>query len=215
VTPVVVASAPVDERPRDDRPRPDDRSRERRDDRRGPPRDRGPRGRGPRALDTSFEPVRYSVSEVESAATDRAPLAPPPPSTNGEPPSLAEWHPPEEEGDDAPILARGGAPVVTEPHDNGGNDHDLDGEGFAVVFVDVGRRDGARPADFQRVLRDRGGISRRETGRIRVRDKHALVSVRREVLVRAIEALTGAELGGKSARAEQARDRTATEEPSG
>ena len=221
VEPVRVApSRPDTEAPaavRADAPR-DDRPREpRRDDRRGPPRDRdrerGPRGRGPRALDTSFEPVRYSVSEVESAATDRAPLAPPPPSTNGEPPSLAEWHPPEEEGDDAPILGRGAEPVAEAHADS--NDNDLDGEGFAVVFVDVGRRDGARPADFQRVLRDRGGISRRETGRIRVRDKHALVSVRREVLVRAIEALTGAELGGKSARAEQARDRTATEEPSG
>jgi ATP-dependent RNA helicase DeaD len=105
----------------------------------------------------------------------------------------------------------GAMPLVEPPPEGGFEDDDgleLD-EAYAVVFVDVGRRDGARPADLQRVLRDRGGISRRETGRIRVRDKHALVSVRREVLTRAIEALTGAEIAGKTVKAEPARERSA------
>ena len=76
---------------------------------------------------------------------------------------------------------------------------------YAEIFVDVGRREGVRPAELQRVLRDKGGISRRETGRIRVRDKHTFVSVRKEVFEKAVAALTGIEIGGRTSKAEAAR----------
>jgi hypothetical protein len=118
---------------------------------------------------------------------------------NERPSDLAHWHPPAEDNDDQPIWStRPEGDESPEP----ANDED-----FAVLFLDVGRREGVRPSDLQRLLRDRADIGRRETGRIRVRDRHSLVAVRRDLLPRAIETLTGAEVAGRVIRAEQARER--------
>src|SRR5262249_50158211 len=78
---------------------------------------------------------------------------------------------------------------------------------FAEVYVNVGRREGARAADFQRLLTERAGIDKANVRRIRVRERNAFVSVRREDLARAVEALTGATVAGKVASAEPARER--------
>jgi ATP-dependent RNA helicase DeaD len=181
------------------------------------------------------EPIRYSVSDAEPRGGEQA-ARPTTPERMERPSDLVNWHPTEEEGDDRPIFVSPGGnarrrpipappavaapPVIAAPPEarrsegseeplfDDNNDRE-DGEGYATVYVDIGRREGARPADLQRVLRDRGGITRRETGRIRMRDRYALVSVRRELLPRAIEALSGAEIGGKLLKAEPAREREA------
>jgi ATP-dependent RNA helicase DeaD len=83
---------------------------------------------------------------------------------------------------------------------------ELEGD-FAEIYVNVGRRDGARAADFQQILTERAGLARAHVRRIRVRERNAFVSVRREDLARALAALGGATIAGKLAMAEQARDR--------
>jgi len=73
--------------------------------------------------------------------------------------------------------------------------------------VSVGRRDGARAADLHTILEDRGSLTRADVKRIRVRDRHSFVNVRRTEVERALTALNGAELGDKTVVAEVARER--------
>jgi ATP-dependent RNA helicase DeaD len=77
---------------------------------------------------------------------------------------------------------------------------------FARIFVNVGRRDGASVAAFQRLLTDEGGLAKKDTGRILVRDRISFVNVRRELLERAIAVLSGQIIGGRTLAAEPARD---------
>jgi ATP-dependent RNA helicase DeaD len=79
---------------------------------------------------------------------------------------------------------------------------------FAEIFVNLGRRDGVSASDFQRVLTDVAEISRAETGKIRVRDRSSFVSVKRELLEKAVAALNGATFSGKVAQAQPARARS-------
>ncbi|HTQ03700.1 MAG TPA: DEAD/DEAH box helicase [Polyangiaceae bacterium] len=72
------------------------------------------------------------------------------------------------------------------------------------IYVSVGRRDGAKPSDFETALRD-AGIGPESTEYIRVRHKHAFVSVQPEKLEQAIAALNGAVIAGRRANAERAR----------
>jgi ATP-dependent RNA helicase DeaD len=85
---------------------------------------------------------------------------------------------------------------------------------FAEIFVNLGRRDGVNASDFQRVLTEVAEISRAETGKIRVRDRSSFVSVKRELLDKAVSALNGATFSGKVAQAQPARARsTGTSSP--
>lgn len=95
-----------------------------------------------------------------------------------------------------------GAPVAISDASEGAN------ADFARLFVNVGRRDGARPADLQKLLADQG-IEHADTGPINVRDRMSFVSVRRELVDRAIGALAGQIIGGRTVVAEPARERTA------
>jgi ATP-dependent RNA helicase DeaD len=79
---------------------------------------------------------------------------------------------------------------------------------FAEIFVNLGHRDGVSASDFQRVLTELAQISRAETGKIRVRDRSSFVSVKRELLDKAVSALNGASILGKVAQAEPARARS-------
>jgi ATP-dependent RNA helicase DeaD len=72
------------------------------------------------------------------------------------------------------------------------------------IYVSVGRRDGAKPSDFQSVL-ENAGIGAESTEYIRVRHRHAFVSVQPEKLDQAIAALNGAVIAGRRANAERAR----------
>jgi ATP-dependent RNA helicase DeaD len=74
----------------------------------------------------------------------------------------------------------------------------------AEIYVNVGRRDGAKPSDYQAAL-EGAGVGSEGTGYIRVRHRHAFVGVRHEFLERALEALNGATIAGKRANAELAK----------
>jgi ATP-dependent RNA helicase DeaD len=78
--------------------------------------------------------------------------------------------------------------------------------GFVQLFVNVGRREGLRSSDLQKLLGSKG-VEAEETGRIRVRDRNSFVSVRKEAVERAINALTGEAFGGRVVVAEVARSR--------
>jgi len=151
--------------------------------------------------------------------------------------SFTTWEPAEDPDDDKPIFvardekgtpidASGEAKTETrerepererEPREREPRERDRDPRerekeddpSFAQIFVNVGRRDGARAGDLQKLLEDKGGISRDDTtGRIRVRDRMTFVSVKRELLEKAIAALAGEVIGGRTVVAEVARART-------
>jgi ATP-dependent RNA helicase DeaD len=82
-----------------------------------------------------------------------------------------------------------------------------DEPGFAQIYVNVGRRDGAKPGDLQRFLTEGAGIERTATGRIRIRDRNSFVSVKREDLDKAVGALNGQTVGGRTVVAEPAREK--------
>jgi ATP-dependent RNA helicase DeaD len=123
--------------------------------------------------------------------------------------SFTTWEPNAEGDDDAPIL-----PGVTV-HDTEilppaaaaslRRDDDEVEEGFAQIYVNVGRRDGVRPGDFVRLLEGSGNLERGDTGRIRIRDRNSFVSVKKEHLERAVAALTGQTIGGRAVTAEPAK----------
>ena len=73
----------------------------------------------------------------------------------------------------------------------------------AEVFVNVGRRDGARPEHFHALL-EAGGLGE-QTEYVHVRQRHAFVGVPKGLVERAIAAIDGATISGKQAVAEEAR----------
>jgi len=79
-------------------------------------------------------------------------------------------------------------------------------EGGVQLFVNVGRRDGARASDLQAMLEE-AGLAREEIGPIRVRDRNSFVSVRREVVDKGIAAFSGKTVGSRGVIAEVARPR--------
>jgi ATP-dependent RNA helicase DeaD len=129
--------------------------------------------------------------------------------------SFATWEPPVERDDSAPIL-----PGVTV-HDEGSptppprqrgtrsDDEEVE-EGFAQIYVNVGRRDGVKPGDFVRLLEGLGHLERGDTGRIRIRDRNTFVSVKKEQLERAVAALAGQTIAGRAVTAEPAKKGTKT-----
>jgi ATP-dependent RNA helicase DeaD len=143
--------------------------------------------------------------------------------------AYAAWEPPAEHDDDAPILgarddarrpraesslpgfteepASSAAPTVRRAEPAAAGPVQLDEEGFVQIFVNVGRRDGASAGELQRILTERAGIERKDTGRIRVRDRNSFVSVKTDDLDRAVAAFVGQVLGGREVIAERARDR--------
>ncbi len=74
------------------------------------------------------------------------------------------------------------------------------------LFVSVGRREGVQPAALQQILADRG-IAAEQVSDIRVRDRMTFLQVRKDFAERAIAALTGQVIGGRTVLAEVARAR--------
>lgn len=105
------------------------------------------------------------------------------------------------------VIARdaGGVPIeeLGAPSDRPVPDEDAD---FAQIFVNAGRRDGAKAGDFHRLL-ETSGVPSSEVGRIRVRERNSFVSVKKETLERAVAALAGQVVGGRTLIAEPARPR--------
>ena len=102
----------------------------------------------------------------------------------------------------APLRQEPPPPEVVEPSSSTGH---ADDQAIREIFVNVGRRDGAKPSDFQTLL-EQNGISG-EADYIRVRHSHAFVGVRGDLLERAVAALNGAQIAGQTASAELARRR--------
>ncbi|WP_437737830.1 DEAD/DEAH box helicase [Sorangium sp. So ce1335] len=215
-----------------------------------PPRVEGAQGRGPAErlrerpgaatlLSARRGPAASGVAGAPARAQGGAP---------GQPFSrhadFTMWQPPEEEGDDEPILGEPPSPPPGSPASRGGDRErasgappsfpgepavEIESEGaggspraaavrdepegeFVEVFINLGRRDGARAADFQRVLVERAGMAKGDIRRIRVRERNAFVSVPKAELARVVGALNGATIAGKEVRAEQARERTSSAE---
>ncbi|HQP39044.1 MAG TPA: DbpA RNA binding domain-containing protein, partial [Polyangiaceae bacterium] len=198
-----------EERRRDDRPAP--RLPRRREDLR-PPRDHE-RGAERIEDDDSMDLPRYEVSELPgepiAAAPVQAPVAAP--GAEAAPAkdmsrmshsAFVDWSPPAQDDDDVPILEAMGDSMTPPPAVE-----DIPVEDQAELFVNVGRRDGARNEDFMRVLEAAEGLESADVLRIRIRDRHTFVVVRRAVLDRALAALTGARIGSRTANAEIAKPR--------
>jgi ATP-dependent RNA helicase DeaD len=77
-------------------------------------------------------------------------------------------------------------------------------DGLSEIYVSVGRRDGAKPSDYQAAL-ESAGLTEDEVGYVRVRHRHAFVGVKGEALERALGALHGAMIANRKATAEPAR----------
>ncbi len=84
-------------------------------------------------------------------------------------------------------------------------DEGLDPE-ILELFVNVGKRDGVRASDLQKLLSEKG-LSSVEVGQIRIRDRMSYLNVRKDAFDRAIAALGGQLLGGRTLVAERARGR--------
>jgi ATP-dependent RNA helicase DeaD len=121
--------------------------------------------------------------------------------------AFANWQPPEEENDDEPLLpprsregAEGAAPAREA-------EADADAKDYAELFVTVGRRDGVRAQDLLRALVEVAGLDKTTVRRIRVRDRHAFISIRKSDVESAIAKLHGTELAGRTLTVELARER--------
>ena len=203
--------APREERPRIDAPR-EERPREAREER---PREERPREERPREERPRIEAAREERSRPEAPREER-PRAEP--LHERRPRRLREERPSERRIEEhrtlesarvdlpPPLRKEPPPPEVVQPSsrpDAAGDDDDA--AGIREIFVNVGRRDGAKPSDFQSLL-EKNGITG-EADYIRVRHSHAFVGVRGELIERAVAALNGAQIAGQTASAELARRR--------
>ncbi|WP_437785931.1 DEAD/DEAH box helicase [Sorangium sp. So ce1097] len=211
-----------------------------------PPRGEGAPGRGPAERLRERPGAATLLSARRGPAASGVAGAPARAHAPGQPFSrhadFTMWQPPEEEGDDEPILGEPPSPPPGSPASRGGErvigaapalasepavEIESEGAGdlpraaavrdepegeFVEVFINLGRRDGVRAADFQRVLVERAGMAKGDIRRIRVRERNAFVSVPKAELARVVGALNGATIAGKEARAEQARERASSAE---
>jgi ATP-dependent RNA helicase DeaD len=148
------------------------------------------------------------------------PNAPTRRDTNAAAPVPQAWQPPEEPDDEEPILSRpqhdDEAPSPLRPRPERQEPAGASTaeptfaerplEGFVQLFVNVGKREGVRASDLQRLLADKG-IAPEDTARIRVRDRMTFVSIRKEIFHQAVAALAGEVIGGRKVVAELARGR--------
>ena len=124
------------------------------------------------------------------------------------PRDFASWSPPAEAGDDEPIIPNRKPGTPDEPTTL----VFIPDSALVELFVGVGRRDGARAQDLLRALVEQAGIDKDNVKRIRVRDRHTFVAVRKEDAQGAISKLSGQPLCGKaSVLVEIARDQRVDE----
>jgi ATP-dependent RNA helicase DeaD len=119
--------------------------------------------------------------------------------------SFATWEPPVEADDDKPLLAT--PDVLPSGAGDEPREPERDDPDFAQIFLNVGRRDGARASDIQRVLTEGAGLPPEDTGRIRVRDRNTFVSVRKVSFEKALAAFAGQIIAGRNVIAEPAKQR--------
>jgi ATP-dependent RNA helicase DeaD len=197
---------PRDDRPRDDRPR-DDRPREARVER---PREDRPREDRPREDRPREDRPRDDRPREERPRREERPGERKPQRLREERPSerRSEEHRTMESARiDLPDPARKDPPPpeVVQPSSQSPDEGEGEGPAIREIFVSVGRRDGAKPSDFQTLLEQHGITG--EADYIRVRHSHAFVGVRVDLVERAVAALNGAQIAGQTASAEPARRR--------
>jgi ATP-dependent RNA helicase DeaD len=150
------------------------------------------------------KPARSERTRSEERPDRRRPPTEPPAAYAG-------WEPPKEPDDEHPILPSGAVesrlPGITISAARIGDPSLAPAAAdFLELFVNVGKREGARPSDLQRILTDKG-LSSDEVGPIRVRDRMSYLHVRKNAFDRAVAALSGQILGGRTIVAELARGR--------
>jgi ATP-dependent RNA helicase DeaD len=91
--------------------------------------------------------------------------------------------------------------------DIGPSSREQDDPAFTNVFLNVGRRDGLRNEDIQRLLVERAGLTESDVGHIRLRDRITFVGIRKEHADEAIKAVIGAVVGDRTVNAEVAKGR--------
>jgi ATP-dependent RNA helicase DeaD len=140
---------------------------------------------------------------------------------------FVDWTPPQEDGDDEPLIpSKSGRDVRprpaaaaevkrAEPAPRASEALPVFGDDVAYVelFMGIGRRDGTRAQDLLRSLVEQGGVDKDHIRRIRVRDRHAFVAIRKDQAEQAIVRLNGSEIAGKAAVVvELARERAGTDD---
>jgi ATP-dependent RNA helicase DeaD len=95
---------------------------------------------------------------------------------------------------DLPAAANEGAPA----------DASATSDATLQLFINVGRREGVRVPDLEKFLSERG-VPLEDLNGIRIRDRMTFILVRREHFDRAIAALSGQTIGGRTVVAELAR----------
>jgi ATP-dependent RNA helicase DeaD len=161
----------------------------------------------PTATRTEPSPARFGRSEEGGRRDPRrprrdaaAPSAPYAAATAKHP----SWAPPREADDERPILSAADSEsrlpgvTISSPGETEADQVEL--------FINIGKREGVLASDLQRILIEKG-LSPEETGRIRVRDRMTYVVVRKNASGRAIAALAGEVIGGRTVVAELARGR--------
>jgi ATP-dependent RNA helicase DeaD len=119
-----------------------------------------------------------------------------------------DWRPPTESDDEQPILeaAADAVSALTRDRIVSERDDESDSE-FLQIFVNIGRRERVRTTDLQKLLVD-AGIQPDDVGRIRVRDRMSYIGIRKEAFDRAVLALAGQIVGGRTVIAERAKVRS-------
>jgi ATP-dependent RNA helicase DeaD len=196
---------PREERPREERPREEARREER-------PREEARREERPREERPREERPREERPREEIREEPRRHERP----RDRRPQRLREERPSERHADEhrtmesarldlpAPVRKDPPPPEVVEPSSKPETPA-AETQTIREIFVNVGRRDGAKPSDFQSLL-EKHGITG-EADFIRVRHSHAFVGVRGDLVDRAVAALNGAQIAGQTASAEPARRR--------
>ena len=82
------------------------------------------------------------------------------------------------------------------------------GEDVVELYASVGRRQGAKPSDYERQLLE-AGVPAESVAYVRVRHRNAFVGIDKNELERALGALDGADIGGARVKAELSRGRSA------
>jgi hypothetical protein len=77
-------------------------------------------------------------------------------------------------------------------------------DGTIQLFINVGRREGVRVQDLEKFLSEHG-VPVEDLSGIRIRDRMTFILVRKEHFDRAIAALSGQTIGGRTVVAELAR----------
>jgi ATP-dependent RNA helicase DeaD len=124
------------------------------------------------------------------------------------PAAKLDWRPPMESDDEQPILggSTDAASALTRDKTVSEQDDESDLE-LLQIFVNVGRRERVRISDLQKLLVD-AGIHPDDVGRIRVRDRVSYIGIRKEAFDRAVVALAGQIIGGRTVVAERAKIRS-------